>query len=52
MSDAYVNMLDDEGEARVREAYGANYARLQRLKRRYDPGNVLRSNQNIPPAGA
>jgi FAD/FMN-containing dehydrogenase len=50
MSDAYVNMLDDEGEARVREAYGANYARLQRLKRRYDPGNVFRSNQNIPPA--
>jgi hypothetical protein len=51
MSDAYVNMLDDEGEARVREAYGANYARLQRLKRRYDPDNVFRSNQNIPPAG-
>jgi len=50
MSAAYVNMLDDEGEARVREAYGANYGRLQRLKRRYDPDNVFRSNQNIAPA--
>ena len=50
MSGAYVNMLDDEGEARVREAYGANYRRLQRLKLRYDPDNVFRSNQNIVPA--
>jgi FAD/FMN-containing dehydrogenase len=47
MSAAYVNMLDDEGDARVREAYGANYGRLQRLKLRYDPDNVFRSNQNI-----
>jgi len=50
MAGAYVNMLDDEGESRVREAYGANYARLRQLKARYDPGNVFRSNQNIPPA--
>lgn len=50
MSQAYVNMLDDEGEARVREAYGANFARLQHLKARYDPDNVFRSNQNIEPA--
>lgn len=50
MSAAYVNMLDDEGDARVREAYGANYRRLQRLKLRYDPDNVFRSNQNIVPA--
>ena len=50
MSAAYVNMLDDEGDARVREAYGANYRRLQRLKLRYDPDNVFRSNQNIAPA--
>ncbi|MGO9852670.1 MAG: FAD-binding oxidoreductase [Steroidobacteraceae bacterium] len=50
MGGAYVNMLDDEGEARVREAYGANYRRLQHLKLRYDPDNVFRSNQNIVPA--
>jgi FAD/FMN-containing dehydrogenase len=50
MSGTYVNMLDEEGEARVREAYGANYARLQHLKARYDPDNVFRSNQNIAPA--
>jgi FAD/FMN-containing dehydrogenase len=50
MSGAYVNMLDDEGEARVREAYDANFRRLQRLKLRYDPDNVFRSNQNIVPA--
>ncbi|MDE2136592.1 MAG: FAD-binding oxidoreductase [Gammaproteobacteria bacterium] len=52
MSQAYVNMLDDEGEARVREAYGGNYRRLQRLKSRYDPDNVFRSNQNIVPFAA
>ena len=50
MVGAYVNMFDDEGESRVREACGANYARLRQLKARYDPGNVFRSNQNIPPA--
>jgi len=51
MSATYVNMLDDEGDARVREAYGANYVRLQRLKLRCDPDNLFRSNQNIVPAG-
>ena len=39
----------DEGKERVREAYGpAKYDRLQALKRRYDPDNALRLNQNIP----
>jgi hypothetical protein len=33
----YVNNLGDEGEDRVREAYGANYERLQALKGKYDP---------------
>lgn len=49
---AYVNFLGDEGPARVRAAYphGA-YERLSQLKRRYDPANLFRGNQNIPPAG-
>ena len=47
----YVNFLhNDENEARVRAAYGPNYERLAEIKRRYDPDNVFRSNQNIRPA--
>jgi FAD/FMN-containing dehydrogenase len=51
----YVNALDDgalEGEARVREAYGGNFARLQALKRAMDPTNFFRQNSNIPPTGS
>jgi FAD/FMN-containing dehydrogenase len=49
----YVNYLgEDEGEAGVRAAYGANLARLQDVKRTYDPENVFRSNQNVTPARA
>jgi hypothetical protein len=46
----YVNFLMDEGEDRIRQAYGGGkYERLKALKRAYDPGNVFRMNQNIPP---
>jgi FAD/FMN-containing dehydrogenase len=46
----YVNFLMDEGEERVLEAYGSDkYDRLKALKRRWDPDNVFRLNQNIPP---
>jgi hypothetical protein len=48
---AYVNFLDDEGEARVRAAYpGTTWDRLVEIKGRYDPENLFRLNQNIPPA--
>ena len=48
---AYANfMMDDEGEARVRAAYGPNYDRLAAVKKRYDPTNLFRVNQNIRPA--
>ena len=47
----YANfMMDDEGEARVKAAYGQNYERLAMVKRKYDPANLFRVNQNIPPA--
>jgi hypothetical protein len=45
----YVNNLGAEGPERVRSAYGVNYPRLAEVKRRYDPANVFRLNQNIPP---
>lgn len=46
----YVNFLMEEGEDRVRQAYGADkYDRLKALKRKYDPTNFFRLNQNIKP---
>jgi hypothetical protein len=46
----YVNFLMEEGEERIRQAYGPEkYDRLKALKRKYDPGNLFRLNQNIPP---
>lgn len=45
----YVNQLGETSEELVRAAYGLNYARLVEIKKKYDPGNVLRLNQNIRP---
>jgi hypothetical protein len=48
---AYSNfMMDDEGDARVKATYGDNYNRLAALKKKYDPANLFRVNQNIRPA--
>ena len=49
--DRYVNFVGDEGEAGVRAAYpGPTWDRLAAIKRRYDPTNLFRRNQNVPPA--
>ena len=49
----YVNLLGNEGEARIRASYGdAKFARLAQLKRAYDPDSVFARNQNIPAAAA
>jgi len=45
----YVNQLGETSEELVRTAYGSNYARLVEIKKKYDPRNVLRLNQNIKP---
>jgi FAD/FMN-containing dehydrogenase len=47
---AYVNMMMDEGQERVRASYRDNYDRLATIKAKYDPENVFRVNQNIAPA--
>jgi FAD/FMN-containing dehydrogenase len=50
---AYVNFVGEEGPARVRDAYpAATFERLASIKARYDPTNLFRLNQNIPPAAA
>ncbi len=49
---AYVNMMMNEGEERVRASYRDNYDRLARVKEARDPENVFRVNQNIKPAAA
>ena len=46
----YVNYLGDDESGRTRNAYGGNYERLVEVKRRYDPNNLFRLNQNIDPA--
>ena len=49
-SGVYVNYLGTEGDQRVRDAYGVNHARLREVKRKYDPDNFFRLNQNVEPA--
>jgi FAD/FMN-containing dehydrogenase len=49
---AYVNDLGEEGEQRVRDAYGPSFDRLIALKNKYDPTNFFRLNQNIKPAAS
>jgi hypothetical protein len=46
----YINMMMDEGEDNLKAAYRENYAALAQVKRKYDPGNLFRVNQNIKPA--
>ena len=47
----YVNFLSDEGKQRVRDAYPNDiWDRLIQLKNKYDPLNLFRMNQNIPPS--
>jgi FAD/FMN-containing dehydrogenase len=49
----WLNFVGDEGQARVRAAFGnENFVRLSQVKREFDPDNVFRGNQNIPPAPA
>lgn len=48
---AYINFMPADEAGRVQAAYGANYGRLAQAKRRYDPSNLFRMNQNVPPAG-
>jgi hypothetical protein len=46
----FLNFVADEGQERVRSTYGPHYDRLVALKDRYDPTNLFRLNQNIPPS--
>ena len=46
---AYVNFLSGDDQGRIRANYKGNYDRLVEIKRKYDPGNIFRVNQNIQP---
>jgi FAD/FMN-containing dehydrogenase len=48
-SGAYVNFMTEEENERVAKAYGPNFDRLVQIKKKYDPDNLLRYNQNIKP---
>jgi FAD/FMN-containing dehydrogenase len=47
---AYINFMMEEGTGRIQATYGPNYDRLRQVKAKYDPQNLFRVNQNIPPA--
>jgi hypothetical protein len=47
---AYINFMMEEGQERVQASFRDNYARLATVKRKYDPSNFFRVNQNIRPA--
>ena len=47
---AYVNFMPGDEADRVETVYGGNYRRLAEIKRRYDPNNLFRMNQNVRPA--
>jgi len=49
MGGAYVNMMMEEGQERVKAAYKDNYERLTKIKAKYDPQNLFHINQNIEP---
>ena len=48
---SYVNFMMEEGQERVQASYRDNYPRLAEIKKKYDPNNVFRVNQNIRPGG-
>ena len=52
LGSAYVNFMPGDEDERIEQVYGPNYRRLADIKRRYDPGNLFRSNQNIRPGKA
>jgi len=47
---AYVNFMTEDEQDRVKNAYGQNYSKLVEIKKKYDPNNLLKHNQNIKPA--
>ena len=46
----YVNFMPDDESDQVERAYGVNFSRLAEIKRRYDPSNLFRMNQNVKPS--
>ena len=50
MGGVYVNFMTEDETDRIAAAYGPNYERLSKVKRRYDPENLFHLNQNIKPA--
>jgi len=45
-----VNFMMEEGEDRIKATYKDNYERLSKIKKKYDPNNFFKVNQNIKPA--